>query len=175
MRGIAPEEFARIIADLSPALVLYARSLCDEPEDMVQEALLKLFQQHPPPENTRAWLYRCVRNLALNNRRARARRKHHQSTLGEQKSAWFVPSSEIELDQQAAANSLEKLPHDLREIICARLWGELTYAEIAELTGLSIPTVFRRYEEGLQQLRTLLGAPWPEKTPKILRSNFRQS
>ncbi len=172
MSAIEPEEFARIIVGLSPALILYARSFCSEPEDMVQEALLRLFQQTTQPENKRAWLFRCVRNLAINSQRAQTRRSRHQTAHSEQSSRWFDATCERELDVQVAVAALEHLPGELREIISARLWGELTLAEIAELTELSISTVFRRYELGLHQLRIAIGAACPPTITQTHSSSF---
>ena len=36
-------------------------------EDLVQDAFLKLHKHWEEVENHRAWLFRCVRNLALNH------------------------------------------------------------------------------------------------------------
>jgi RNA polymerase sigma-70 factor (ECF subfamily) len=56
-----------------------------------------------------------------------------------------------------ATGALEELPLELRETIVARLWGGLTYDEIADLTGTSTATAYRRYLNGLAQLRERLG------------------
>ena len=48
------------------ALELYARQWCHAPEDVVQEAFLKLVAQRPLPDQPAAWLFRVVRNGALN-------------------------------------------------------------------------------------------------------------
>ena len=44
------------------ALELFARQWCDTPEDVVQEAFVKLAPQRTLPENPAAWLFRVVRN-----------------------------------------------------------------------------------------------------------------
>ena len=51
------------------------------------------------------------------------------------------------------AETLRALPSELREIVTLHVWGGLSFAEIAKLTGTSKATVFRRYEEGLATLR----------------------
>ena len=43
-------DFARLIDAHAAPLVLYARLWCDAPEDVVQEAFLKLVRQGRPPD-----------------------------------------------------------------------------------------------------------------------------
>jgi len=52
--------------------------------------------------------------------------------------------------------SLDALPMEQREVVIARIWGGLTFDEIAALTGDSRTTVFRRYGEALEVLREKL-------------------
>ena len=62
---MGPETLARLVDDHAAALVLYARQWCSAPEDVVQEAFIKLVGQGKPPANPLPWLYRVVRNGAL--------------------------------------------------------------------------------------------------------------
>ena len=54
---------------------LFARQWCDTPEDVVQEAFVKLASAGTPPENPAAWLFRVVRNGRLNAAQAARRRR----------------------------------------------------------------------------------------------------
>jgi DNA-directed RNA polymerase specialized sigma24 family protein len=72
MRVMDPEFLGALIDRYSAALVLYARQWCTAPEDVVQEAFLKLVQQREPPLQPAAWLYRVVRNGAISQARATA-------------------------------------------------------------------------------------------------------
>ena len=62
---MAPDFLSQLLDNHSAALVLYARQWCVVPEDVVQEAFLKLATQRSPPEQPVAWLYRVVRNGGL--------------------------------------------------------------------------------------------------------------
>jgi DNA-directed RNA polymerase specialized sigma24 family protein len=62
---MTPSDLARLMDAHAAPLVLYARQWCDVPEDVVQEAFLKLSCQVRPPLDAIAWLYRVVRNGAL--------------------------------------------------------------------------------------------------------------
>ncbi|MHC5544342.1 RNA polymerase sigma factor, partial [Singulisphaera rosea] len=55
----------RLLDRHSAALELYARQWCDVPEDVVQEAFLKLSAQGLVPSRPAAWLFRVVRNGAI--------------------------------------------------------------------------------------------------------------
>src|SRR5262245_59139465 len=55
--SMGPEILGRLIDEHAAALTLYARQWCDAPEDVVQEAFLKLVAQRPVPDSPAAWLY----------------------------------------------------------------------------------------------------------------------
>ncbi|MCU0713024.1 MAG: hypothetical protein MUC43_13265 [Pirellula sp.] len=52
-----PAILQELFADLSNALVLYARGWCKNPEDAVQEAFIDLANCNPEPSSPKAWLY----------------------------------------------------------------------------------------------------------------------
>jgi RNA polymerase sigma-70 factor (ECF subfamily) len=147
------------------ALVLYARQWCRAPEDVVQEAFLKLAVQRRPPDNPVAWLYRVARNGALGAARAERRRRHHENAAASRTSSWFAPTLGTGLDGAAARQALEALPLELREPVVAHLWGGLSFADIGVLMGCSTATAHRRYLEGLAGLRERLGVPCPDNPP----------
>lgn len=153
-----------LIDQHAAVLVLYARQWCDVPEDVVQEAFVRLMQQSRPPQHPVAWLYRVVRNEALVQARSARRRQSREAKAARPDLAWFHPSVEADgLEPLAVAETLASLPLDEREVIVARLWGNLTFDEIAQLTGLSKATAFRRYEAGLARLRERLGVACPPR------------
>src|SRR5262245_6877163 len=91
MRVMGPERLARLVDEHAAALVLYARQWCAAPEDVVQEAFVKLAAQRRPPDNVAGWLYRVVRNGALSAARAGRRRRRHESAAARTPD-WFEPS-----------------------------------------------------------------------------------
>jgi RNA polymerase sigma-70 factor (ECF subfamily) len=166
MGYIGPENLSRLLDAHGAALVLYAQQWCDSPEDVAQEAFLALMRQPAMPENVVGWLYRVVRNEAINARRSSQRRTQRESAVARQAEAWFQVSTDDRLDAAAAARAMETLPIEQRETIVARLWGGLTFDEIAELTGSSTSTVHRWYQAGLGALRERMGATCPKKNEK---------
>jgi RNA polymerase sigma-70 factor (ECF subfamily) len=157
-----PETLGRLVDEHAAALVLYARQWCAAPEDVVQEALLKLVTQRSPPTRPVAWLYRVVRNSAVSAARAAGRRRRHE-TAAAGRQAWFTGGAEAGLDVDSAAEALGALPLEQREVIVAHLWGRLTFDEIGKLVGTGSSTVHRRYAAGLESLRERLGVTCPPK------------
>src|SRR5690348_3347922 len=121
-----PELLGQLFDQHAPALVLYARQWCAAPEDVVQEAFIKLATLRPRPEKPAAWLYRVVRNAALNAACAARRRRRHETAAAEVR-PWFVVPDSPTLDVEAATAALQELPLEQREVIIARLWGGLTF------------------------------------------------
>ena len=169
MRPTGAELLGRLLDAHGRALVLYARGWCEAPEDVVQEAFLKLARQPDVPDNPVAWLYRVVRNGAITAARAHGRRQRHERAAAEESAAWFVASDETRLDALEVTDSLRGLPVEQRETIVARLWGGLSFEEIAALGGTSSSTAHRRYQAGLAALRERLGVECPTTNarPKI--------
>ena len=157
-----PDHLGYLLDRYLGALVLYARQWCRAPEDVVQEAFIKLARQKEPPLHPVAWLYRAVRNRAISESRAERRRTTHEGKVASRAALWFTPAEDpAGLDAQTATTALADLPLDQREIIVAHLWGGLTFEQIADLTGGSAATCWRRYSAGLAALRQKMGAPCP--------------
>ena len=160
---MGPEVLGRLIDEHAAALVLYARQWCATPEDVVQEALLKLIAQRKPPDRLVSWLYRVVRNAAIDASRSAERRRRHESRAAARTPAWFCAGETAEIDADAASSALQTLPVEQREVIVAHLWGGLTFEEIGELIDASSSTAHRWYLAGLITLRERLGVLCPRK------------
>ena len=160
---MGPELLGRLVDQHAAALVLYARQWCAAPEDVVQEAFLKLVAQRPPPHNPIPWLYRVVRNAALSAARTARRRQRHEAVAAARAPAWFDDAGAEGIDAEAATAALQGLPPEEREVIVAHLWGGLTFEQIAEVAGCSSSTAHRRYVAGLANLRERLAIPCPNR------------
>jgi RNA polymerase sigma factor (sigma-70 family) len=166
MRPMTPQTLGRLYREHAPALLLYARQWCASAEDVVQEAFFKLARQVPPPDRPLPWLYRVVRNEALLAARGdrRRRRREERASSGE---AWFAAVDD-RLDALDATRRLGELALEFREVIVAKLWGGLTFEEIAALAGCSLATAQRRYQAGLAELKERLEGRWtPQTAPSM--------
>jgi RNA polymerase sigma-70 factor (ECF subfamily) len=136
-----------------PDLVLFAKQWKQSPaEDIVQEAFLKLMKQKVLPGNPVAWLYTTVRNLSNNEHRSHHRRKRRELEVQTSKGLFEVPETEQKEEIEQLIRKLELLDLEYREVIVAKIWGGLTFEEIAAMTGASRSAVHRKWQEGLRQL-----------------------
>lgn len=153
--GVEPldaDRLRRLIDAHGAALVLYARQWCRAPDDALQESLMELLRQERPPEHPEAWLFKTVRRRAMNLARGERRRAKHHQRAGREREPWFVDGAEDEFDSRGLAAMLERLPPLEREIVVARVWGDLSFEQVAELVGISTSAAHRRYHSALSLL-----------------------
>lgn len=154
------DAFARLVDEYAAGLLLYARQLCAAPDDIVQEAFIKLLAQRRTPENAAAWLYRVVRNAAISAQRAALRRQQHEVAAARQTPSWFEPR-ETAFDGRLVAAMLEQLPREQREVITLHIWAGRSFAEISAIMGCSSSSAHRWYAAGLSVLRERLRVECP--------------
>lgn len=135
-------------------LELYAAQWVSNGEDCVQEAFIELARQTEPPENPVAWLYRVVRNRALNAARSAQRRAGHERSAAVVDGVTIQANRKLELEEVRA--HLEQMPNRDRELIVLRIWSDLTWKEISELTRMSTSAAHRHYEAALKKLKQKL-------------------
>lgn len=111
-------------------------------EDLVQEAFLQLHEHWQEVENPRAWLYRSIRNMALNHLR-----DHRRETAMEEGSEWAseTPTAVEVLGRSEAIGVLRMLmaemPQQDQQLILWKYTGSLSYDEISKRTGLTVSNV----------------------------------
>ena len=142
------------------ALTLFARQHCGDPEAVVQEAFCKLARSRSAMIDPVAWLYRVVRNGAIDAGKAERRRRKREEQRAKPE-LWFDGTPADGIDAEEAVGALSALPPDQREVIVLRIWSGLKLEQIAFACDCSVSSVHRRYEAGRQTLRERLGAPWP--------------
>jgi RNA polymerase sigma factor (sigma-70 family) len=103
---------------------------------------------------------RAVRHRALNASRASQRRRRHEEHAAAERPTVLTPPPDETLDGRELVVALHSLPEDEREVVVARLWGELSFREIGELTGTSESTAHRRYQGALARLREKVSPSW---------------
>jgi RNA polymerase sigma factor (sigma-70 family) len=150
-----------------PALVLYARQWVPRAaaEDVVQEAFTRLLSHRPAPDEPLRWMYTVVRNLAIDQLRSNARRRHREQLVARRRSEWFTARPDSLIDAQSAENALVELSQEGREVIVLRIWGGLSFKQIAEIMQTSIPTTHHRYTAALKQMRAILEKPCKTQHP----------
>jgi len=142
------------------SLVLYARQWCQQPDDALQNALIDLLQLDVAPDDPAAWLFTTVRRKAHNIARTEKRLADRHAAASQTRQPWFEADTDRQIMAAEIERSLETLPDLERQIVVARIWGELNFEQIAEVTNKSSSSVHRRYKHAL----TLLAAAMREHT-----------
>jgi RNA polymerase sigma-70 factor (ECF subfamily) len=150
------EDVQELYREHGPALLAYAAALLGEraaAEDVLHQVFLKLLGgQFEFPSEARPYLFRAVRNTALNSRRSRAR----DVPLDEQ---WLIKPVDAVDAGLALEQALRELPVEQREVVVMHVWGAMTLEDIAKVLELSSNTVASRYRYGLRKLREIMQRP----------------
>jgi RNA polymerase sigma-70 factor (ECF subfamily) len=130
-------------------------------DDVVQEACLRALRFFGGfrGDDARAWLLAIVRNTCYD-----WLRKNRQYTLAGSDeldlAADTAPDPEaVELrnaDRRLVRDCLERLPAEYREALILREMEELSYRQIAQVTGVPIGTVMSRLARARKRLETEL-------------------
>lgn len=147
-------------------LFLYARQLCRndaDAADVVQEAFLRIWRKHASngvaEPDLPALCYAAVRYVVLDRQRQMARRRRREIAAGESlydQSALFESSLEQAEEHAQLEAAIRELPVEQREVLTLKIWGELTFQQIATVTDESSNTVASRYRLALAALRQQL-------------------
>jgi RNA polymerase sigma-70 factor (ECF subfamily) len=152
--------------DAAYSLARYLTRRSDAAEDIVQDALLRAYKSFDNYRggNARVWLLTIVRNsfLTWNER-------HGQNAAGKSlEDEWRLSQDRCEdcetpesiLIQHETSNTIraliEGIPQPFREILILRDMEDMSYREIAEITGVPIGTVMSR----LSRARKLFADAW---------------
>ncbi|TDU81080.1 RNA polymerase sigma-70 factor (ECF subfamily) [Prosthecobacter fusiformis] len=149
---------------VAPKLLLYAVQLCPsraDAEDVVQMAFVRWWKRFPEGnEEHIPLLYAAVRTIALDQRRSDTRRSRREAASNVALPMGDAPVFDTSPEQKETAliiqEAMQTLPEDQREVVTLKLWGGLTFAEIATTMGESINTVSGRYRYALQSLQKKL-------------------
>jgi RNA polymerase sigma-70 factor (ECF subfamily) len=135
----------------------YAQSLghdADRADDLVQETFIRAIGHLElltllKPYQRRAWLYRTLKNLFLDEQIARRRQATLVERLGQETSMAESPSPEF-----ISANPMKFVPERYRELVEKRYILGMTSQEIAEELGIPAATVRSRLHLALKEARS---------------------
>jgi RNA polymerase sigma-70 factor (ECF subfamily) len=138
------------------ALVLLARQWVAshaDAEDVVQEAFVRFWRSRDRVAEPVAYLYACVKHCGLDWQRAGKRRsKREEATARPEAERLFAGRLELDERRIAVEAALLSLPEKQREVLVMRIWGGLTFSQIAEALAISIDTAASRYRYALAKL-----------------------
>jgi RNA polymerase sigma-70 factor, ECF subfamily len=158
-----PASWKTYFDEWGPSLLLFARQQTGylaEAEDVVQEAFFKVWKKYgQKTEITKSLLYATVRTTAIDFSRSQGRRKLREHKLyedGDGDTTWFQRNLETRERDSLLEEAVQKLSKDQQEVLVLKIWGELTFQEIADTLGISHNTAASRYRYALEHLKKLL-------------------
>ena len=131
-------------------------------EDLTSMIFLKALEHirsfSPRKGNFRTWLFRIARNVLIDHYRSNALRQTEDI-----ETAWDLPA-EQSADQDLHAglrdrnlrSALAALKPLQREIVLLRIWEDLSYSEIAQITGKSEASAKMLFSRTMKELREVL-------------------
>jgi len=150
----------------APRFLLYARQVarCEaDAYDLVQEAIVESWGRQPggaPPPL--ALVFATIRRRAIDLGRSEDRRSNRESRVaGDTDYVWFDSGVEDRERNRLLQKAMSSLLDIYREVVVLKVWGELTFAEIAEALDIPINTAASRYRYGLEELRKLTKENFP--------------
>jgi RNA polymerase sigma-70 factor, ECF subfamily len=139
----------------------------DEAEDIVQETLVRAYRNASSFDLSMkfsTWIYTIATNLARTRARRRSLGRFIRLGFAQDGQPRDVPSPAPAPDEEADAalreeevqRAIQRLPVEFREVIVLRDIQDLSYEEIAAITGKSVGTIKSRISRGRDRLRELL-------------------
>ena len=165
------------IVDQIPALRRYARALTGDAwaaDDLVQDTLERAcskWRLWAAGSDLRAWLFTVMHNLFANQLR-RAVRKVQGRTVDIDEVAHELLAPDANLGQALdLQRCLLRLPADQRAVLLLVGVEEMSYREVAQITGVPIGTVMSRLSRARSRLQELLDAPAHSAHPSTAPGN----
>ena len=166
IRSASPDDFRILIERYQQKLFRYALKYIndqDRAEDIVQEALVKIYQNLNNFDAKRtfsAWAYRITHNEVINN----VRKNKNQVDIDDD--SWIPdladdrpsPAEEFdkELSKKELHSAISQLPMKYRQILVLYYFQGCDYESIATILGIPISTVSTRMSRAKQKLKKLL-------------------
>jgi RNA polymerase sigma-70 factor, ECF subfamily len=153
-------DWRRWLDDHAPRFLLFARQQARyeaDAQDLVQEAVVESCRRQtngePPPP---ALVFATIRRRAIDLARSQDRRAGRELAAADPNPApWFDTSVEERERNQLIQDAMTHLPEIYRQVLTLKVWGGLTFAEIADTLDIPANTAASRYRYGLTELRKL--------------------
>lgn len=133
----------------------------DQADDAVQEVFTRLLAQHRNGiviANPRAWAYRSIYRLAMDQHRLRTRLRIGVAALGLRSQRPSVDHT----DQIAVWGEVDRLPLRQRQVVYLRYRSDLEYEEIGQALGITSSAARSHATQAMASLRTRLTAATDE-------------
>jgi RNA polymerase sigma-70 factor (ECF subfamily) len=160
-----------LVASLAPRALVVAERLTGDralAEDALQEALLRVVrhrERFDPNKSFHPWFYAILRHVCADLRR---RRRRDRLRLDGEAPGPAPASQPDQAEGWADARDLlGQLPASHADALVLRIYGGMSFAEVAAALGIGSEAAKKRAQRGLRKLRDLLEAA---ETPRSSRA-----
>lgn len=143
---------------------LYARQQTRteaDAKDVLQDALTESWTKAAGGIPDKAMVFATIRRRAVDLGRSMDRRLKREQTAACGQSDWFLPDFSAGDTRDVLASAVLTLPPNLREVLTLRIWADMSFPAIAQLTGVPCATATSRYRYALEHLRRHLAELQP--------------
>ncbi|MDR3710869.1 MAG: sigma-70 family RNA polymerase sigma factor [Capsulimonadaceae bacterium] len=179
-----PADPAVFEAEMNPHLdSLYRNAMrltgnSNDAEDLVQDTYLRayrFFHQYQPGTNAKAWLFRIMNTVFLNDYRKKSRQgdqlsydeledfylynKLSEEALSKEQSYNMANPEDVIVERlgiEEIEDAIRKLPGEFRETVALATMEDLSYQEISDVLHIPIGTVRSRLSRGRKLLQRAL-------------------
>src|SRR5262249_7603592 len=125
--------------------------------DAVQEAFVRFWGSRHRASDPTAYLYACVKHCALDWQRKRHRQSRRELVVARAGGESLFARGLAQDERRAAIDAaVRTIPETQREVLVMKIWGGLTFPQIALTLGISANTAASRYRYALAKLREQL-------------------
>ncbi|MBN1663707.1 MAG: sigma-70 family RNA polymerase sigma factor [Deltaproteobacteria bacterium] len=162
------QAYALLVEEYQAAVYHLALRMTGNSEDagdLAQETFVRAFRnlhRCDPDKKFFTWLYTIGLNVLRNHLRKRKKAAAHDETAGGHLNRTAEGSENPEQllirgEDAAVLNAcLRKLPVDLREAVVLRFYQDLSFEDVAAISGASVSAVKMRVYRGLERLKQLM-------------------
>ena len=161
MATIIADKWQTWFDENGPRLLLFARGWSvsrEGAEDLVQETMVRMWHYQAerggePPDLALA--FSTLRFAGMNQKRTDTRRKKREESiiyLNDFEDVWLDPTLEDDEEAVMLREAVQRLAPKLRDVIVMKIWGGLTFQEIAQTLAIPANTCASRYRYALDQL-----------------------
>ncbi len=121
----------------------------EEAEDITHDVFLKVYTSRDSGEisNVRAWIFQIAHNMAVDLYRRKAKAEPDIFAPDGQS---VTEPIDLRMDLDAA---ISKLTPEEKGILTLKINARMSYAEIAQVFGISLPSVWRKYRRIIRFLQ----------------------
>lgn len=140
-----------------PKFLLFARQQARseaDAQDLVQEAVVECWHRQHSDMPALGTIFATIRRRAIDLCRSQDRRAGREASVAKETPlTWFDSGVEDRERNSLMQEALSKLPDIYRDVVTLKVWGDLTFAEIADVLEIPANTAASRYRYGLTELR----------------------